>query len=453
MKIVSFFSGCGGLDLGFRMAGFDVIWANEIDPEIHPTYLLNHPGTYLCKKDMRLLVPSDIPVCDGFIGGPPCQSWSVGGRGLGLNDDRGKLFLNYIKFIEEINPKFFVIENVEGIVTEKHYNTFQSFITRLSDCGYNVFYDILNAADYRIPQDRKRVFIVGFLKSLNCCYFTFPQIDAKSVSLRDAISDITLPPNYYNDELVNTSIPGNFYNHDCYAGPFDAKFMSRNRVRSWNEVSFTIQAQAKNTPLHPQAPKMTFESYNRRSFLKGYEQLYRRLSVRECARIQSFPDHFKFLYNNVKTGYKMVGNAVPPRLAYRIALSIKQCLDNNSVLRHKLALVGYYKDNNHFDKIIANKLYYVRIGLRKGSFLRPIGLDNPKFLILHNRSDIHYFILKDEEPFYIEADKLKALGFNPSGDRYLAFSIEKKLTESYPQNIFIKKSRDKTAPYLLEITD
>ena len=100
MKVVSFFSGCGGLDLGFEQAGFEVVWANDNDPAVSETYQLNHPNTYLCKKDMRELTMEEIPECDGFIGGPPCQSWSEGGKQLGLDDERGKMFLTYIQFIQ-----------------------------------------------------------------------------------------------------------------------------------------------------------------------------------------------------------------------------------------------------------------------------------------------------------------------------------------------------------------
>ena len=113
-----------------------------------------------------------------------------------------------------------------------------------------------------------------------------------------------------------------------YSGEYDAKYMSRNRVRSWNETSFTMQAQARNAPQHPQAPKMIYISPSKRTFAKGCEHLYRRLSVRECARIQTFPDTFKFIYHDVKDGYKMVGNAVPPRLAWYIAIQIKKSFAN-----------------------------------------------------------------------------------------------------------------------------
>ena len=163
------------------------------------------------------------------------------------------------------------------------------------------------------------------------------------------------PPVPYYDEQVEpqrSAIP----NHDYYIGPFDQKFMARNRVRGWNELSFTIQAQAKNEPLHPQAPKMEYVSADKRRFVAGREHLYRRLSVRECARIQTFPDSFKFIYCNIQDGYKMVGNAVPPRLAYHIALSIDKCFAGLLPLAKErtLALVGYVKSESDFAVIRNN---------------------------------------------------------------------------------------------------
>ena len=113
MNIVSLFAGCGGLDLGFERAGFNVIWANEFDKAIHDTYRLNHPNTILNTSDVRILKGADIPDCDGIIGGPPCQAWSEGGKQKGIEDPRGQLFLEYIRIVTEKRPKFFVIENVQ----------------------------------------------------------------------------------------------------------------------------------------------------------------------------------------------------------------------------------------------------------------------------------------------------------------------------------------------------
>ena len=334
MNVVSLFAGCGGLDLGFEKAGFDVIWANEFDKTIHETYRLNHPNTTLNTSDIRTLTGNDIPDCDGIIGGPPCQAWSEGGKRLGIEDPRGQLFLDYIRIVTNKKPKFFVIENVQGILEEKHKEALDDFMKALRDAGYNITYELLNAADYKIPQDRFRVFFVGIRKDLTN-KFVFPDaVCSKPITLKQAIGDIVEPPRYYLDEIVIGDHPTRM-NHDVYKGDYDTKYMSRNRVRSWNETSFTMQAQARNAPQHPQAPKMTFVSSTQRVFTKGYEQLYRRLSVRECARIQTFPDNFKFLYKDVKDGYKMVGNAVPPRLAWYLALQMKKAFADQMSLSSK----------------------------------------------------------------------------------------------------------------------
>lgn len=323
MNIVSLFAGCGGLDLGFEKAGFNIVWANEFDDAIHATYRLNHPHTILNTSDIRSLTGDDIPDCDGIIGGPPCQAWSEGGKRLGIEDPRGQLFLDYIRIVKDKKPKFFVIENVQGILEEKHKESLDGFIKLLTEAGYRISYELLNAADYKIPQDRFRVFFIGIRKVLKNI-FEFPDAACSvPITLRQAIGDITEEPRYFNDDIIESEHPTRM-NHDVYTGSYDAKYMARNRVRSWDETSFTMQAQARNAPQHPQAPKMTFISSSQRIFAKGHEHLYRRLSVRECARIQTFPDNFRFVYSDVKDGYKMVGNAVPPRLAWFLAVQMKK---------------------------------------------------------------------------------------------------------------------------------
>ena len=127
MRVVSFFAGCGGLDLGFEQAGFDVVWANEFEPHCRATYLRNHPHTEFVLGDICKIAPDTIPDCDGFIGGPPCQSWSVGGKMKGLDDERGQLFLKYIDLIKAKQPKFFVIENVKGMLDDKFKEVFEDF--------------------------------------------------------------------------------------------------------------------------------------------------------------------------------------------------------------------------------------------------------------------------------------------------------------------------------------
>lgn len=421
MKVVSFFSGCGGLDLGFEQAGFEVIWANDNDPAVFETYLLNHPHTYLCRKDMREITMEEIPECDGFIGGPPCQSWSEGGKQLGLDDERGRMFLTYIHFIQAKQPKFFVIENVKGILSDKHFPTFKKMLGQLKDAGYVVHYQLMNAAHYYVPQERFRVIVVGVRNDIDVKY-QFPKPDTSCfITLRQAIGEITEEPRKYTSELVDMEYE-KWLNHDVYMGPFDDRYMARNRVRGWNEVSYTMQAKARNCPLHPQAPKMIYVSRDKQIFRPGYEHLYRRLSVRECARIQTFPDHFRFIYHDVCDGYKMVGNAVPPRLGRAIAESIKECFA--LVLSESCSiLVATYRNENQLRMSLENRLYYVRADLRAGAMRFSQGMKAPHYLFLHKSGSYILLILKEVEPRLVSSMYLENLGFHPSGDQYWVFEI------------------------------
>lgn len=402
MNIVSLFAGCGGLDLGFEKAGFNIVWANEFDKAIHATYRFNHPNTILNTFDIRTLRGEDIPDCDGIIGGPPCQAWSEGGKRLGIKDPRGQLFLDYIRIVKDKKPKFFVIENVQGILDEKHKESLEKFMKSLQDAGYNLTYELLNAADYKIPQDRFRVFFVGIRNDLTNKY-TFPNaVNTEPITMKQAIGDIVESPRYYADELVDGDHPQRL-NHDVYVGTYDAKYMARNRVRSWNETSFTIQAQARNTPLHPQAPKMSYISSSQRIFARGYEHLYRRLSVRECARIQTFPDNFKFIYQDVKDGYKMVGNAVPPRLAWYLAIQMKKSFADQMTISKKereqiqqpIKQVPIAKIAEQYSKIIVNNAYpeFIKditgLKLNKRVLFGLVKSDNVEYYINHS-AKIYY---------------------------------------------------------------
>ena len=308
MKVVSFFSGAGGLDLGFEQAGFDIIYANEYDKTIWETFEKNH-SAFLDKRDIRDIKSEEIPDCDGIIGGPPCQSWSEAGKMKGFGDARGQLFFEFIRILKDKQPKFFVAENVVGMLSATHGDAVQNILKLFNDANYEVSLTLVNASDYGVPQDRKRVFYIGFRKDLNIKDFELNLIKQPIVPLKDVIWDLqenVLPAKPLNktngDEC---KIP----NHEYLTGSFSTIFMSRNRVRSWEEPSFTIQAGGRHAPIHPQAPKMLFVEQNKRIFVPGKEDLYRRLSVRECARIQTFPDDFKFYYRDVADGYKMIVSA------------------------------------------------------------------------------------------------------------------------------------------------
>ncbi len=324
-KIISLFSGAGGLDKGFENAGFDIIWANEYDKTIWDTFRFNFPNTFLDTRDIRAVPSIDIPDCIGIIGGPPCQSWSEAGALRGIEDDRGQLFYEFIRILRYKKPMFFLAENVSGMLAKRHSDALSNIKKLFKESGYNLSFRLINAVNYDVPQDRKRVIFVGYRSDLGL-KFEFPNRSIKKYVLEDAIGDLksnVIPAkekNYTNSK--NCLVP----NHEYMIGGFSTIYMSRNRVRAWNEQSFTIQAGGRHAPIHPQAPKMLFIEKDKRIFVKGKENLYRRLSVRECARVQTFSDDFIFLYDNIADGYKMVGNAVPVNLAHALAKQIKNDL-------------------------------------------------------------------------------------------------------------------------------
>ncbi len=321
MNIISLFSGCGGLDLGFVNAGFNVIWANEYDKDIWETYELNHPNTYLERRDLRQIESDDIPDrITGIVGGPPCQSWSEAGSGRGINDARGKMFYDYIRILKEKQPLFFLAENVSGILADKHTDAFTNILYQMKDAGYEISYKLLNSKYFNVPQERKRVIIVGYREDIGGI-FDFPKELDYILTLKDAIDDLqSIEPfkTSRTPQLDNLPIP----NHEYLDMGFSSIYMSRNRVRSWQEPSFTIQAGGRHAPIHPQANKMIFVERDKFKFDPKSLSPYRRLSVRECARIQTFPDRFIFKYNDVSDGYKMIGNAVPVNMAEIIAAKI-----------------------------------------------------------------------------------------------------------------------------------
>ena len=334
MHCLSLFSGCGGLDLGFEKAGFEIPVANEFDKTIWETYAENHPGTVLIKGDIRSISSSEIrdafgdKEIDGIIGGPPCQSWSEAGSLKGIDDERGKLFFDYIRLLNELKPKFFLAENVSGMLAKRHSSAVQNILTLFKQAGYRVSLTLVNAKNYGVAEERKRVFYIGFRNDLKID-FDFPRgstsNDNLKITLKDVIADLeetaipALDKNKTNPQAVN--------NNEYFIGEYSPIFMSRNRVKAWDEQAFTVQASGRQCQLHPSAPKMVKISKDKCEFAKGHESSYRRMSVREIARIQGFPDDFRFSYENVNDAYKMIGNAVPVNLAYEIAVALRESLN------------------------------------------------------------------------------------------------------------------------------
>lgn len=295
MRVISLFAGCGGLDLGFKQAGFDIVWANDFDREATESYRHNI-GNHIVHDSIYNINTEDIPDADILIGGFPCLGFTVAkGKSREVGCDYNQLFTEYARVLTAKQPKYFVVENVTGIKSGKEFNDFfhdvilESFIS--SGIGYKVKYEVLLSSDFGVPQNRKRVIILGTRNDIKL----EPQFPLKSVeeklTLRDAIADL---PKEYDIEISNHTGNKHKVKINGYVG---------NRQLDWEKPSPTITGRGSRTGgavIHPHPDR------------------HRRLSIRECARIQSFPDDFVFKGSNGAC-YAQIGNAVPPIMSFSIA--------------------------------------------------------------------------------------------------------------------------------------
>lgn len=214
------------------------------------------------------------------------------------------------------------------MLANRHSEAVKNILKMFEEAGYDVSLTLVNAKDYGVAEERKRVFYIGFRKDLKID-FRFPvgstKDDDKKITLRDIIWD--LQETAVSSAKKNRRNPNAINNNEYFTGAYSPIFMSRNRVKGWDEQAFTVQASGRQCQLHPQAPKMVKHGLNDCRFVAGKEDLYRRMTIREVARVQGFPDDFKFIYEDTNNAYKMIGNAVPVNLAYEIATAIKLYLN------------------------------------------------------------------------------------------------------------------------------
>lgn len=308
--VASLFCGAGGLDLGFEVAGFKTIWANDINKDACETHK-QWSDAEVISKDIKDISFSDVPSVEVILGGFPCQGFSLAGPRK-IDDKRNSLYSFFAKLVGEKQPLAFVAENVKGILTLGEGLILEAIIADFSEKGYNVVPYTVNASDYGVPQDRDRVIFIGIRKDLNHS-FVLPSPFNKKVTLREALEHLPAP----KDE-------------DICDAPFSSRFMSRNRRRDWEDVSYTIPAMAKQVPLHPSSPMMIKIHKDLWSFGEGKT---RRFSWQEAAAIQTFPQRMEFA-GDLTSKYKQIGNAVPVKLAEVIAVALRQCLTNELEKRH-----------------------------------------------------------------------------------------------------------------------
>lgn len=302
-KAISLFCGAGGLDLGFHNAGIETIWANDFNHDACETYRLWSTAEVV-EGDIGKVDFDNLPDVDVILGGFPCQGFSLAGPRK-IDDSRNSLYRYFVKLVEKKRPPVFVAENVKGILTLGAGEIIQAIKKDFEDKGYKVDYKLLNAADYGVPQDRQRVIIIGIRNDIKTP-FIWPEKTEKRTTLREAIGDFPEPK---ADEI-------------CTA-PYSSRYMSRNRKRGWDELSYTIPAMAKQVALHPDSPDMKKISTDLWTFGEGKT---RRLSYKEAAAIQTFPPDMEF-FGDLTSKYKQIGNAVPVKLAEAVAVKIREVLE------------------------------------------------------------------------------------------------------------------------------
>jgi DNA (cytosine-5)-methyltransferase 1 len=307
---VSLFSGAGGLDIGLEQAGFKTIWANDFSRDACATHRL-WSDAEVVEGDIGALDFNTIPNCDLVSFGFPCQGFSLAGPRK-IDDSRNSLYRYCVKFVEMKQPPVFLAENVKGLLTLGKGQIKEAIVEDFASKGYQLSIHLVNAADYHVPQDRYRVIIVGIRQDLATKYnlaFTMPEPALTRTNLRQALSPLPEPAAA-----------------DICQAPYSSRFMSRNRKRGWEDVSFTIPAMAKQVPLHPSSPDMIKLERDHWVFGSNSNQPTRRLSWQEAAAIQTFPPNMQFC-GDLTSKYKQIGNAVPCELARVVGVELSALLD------------------------------------------------------------------------------------------------------------------------------
>ncbi len=299
MRVVSLFSGAGGLDLGFKMAGHEIVWANDLYGDAVETYRHNI-GNHIVCEDIISVDAKEVPDCDIIIGGFPCQGFSVANTKRHEADERNILYRQLIRMISAKKPKFFLAENVKGILSLGKGKVFEMILDDFTSLGYTVKYKVLNAADYGVPQTRMRVIIIGVRNDVNFDYqYPKPTNDKdgknglpKWVSVSDAMAGIPDP-----------DLPNDLPNH------------------IYSKYKLNFNGYLGHRPLDPNkpAPTVTARGDNKGGVvILPHPNGKRRMSGRELAAVQSFPLNYEFCGNNSSV-YRQIGNAVPPLLGYAVA--------------------------------------------------------------------------------------------------------------------------------------
>ena len=299
MRVVSLFSGAGGLDLGFIKAGHEVVWANDFDADAVATYKKNI-GEHIVLGDIKDIDADTIPDCDIIIGGFPCQGFSVANTKRNALDERNQLYKEFVRILEAKKPKYFLAENVKGILSLEKGAVIAAIVDDFEAKGYRVVYKLLNAADYGVPQTRQRVIIVGVRDDLDVD-FEYPK-PTNSKDGEDGLPkwiSVSQAIGHYPDPDEPNDVP----NHVYSKYKVSVRNFTGHRLTDPNKPSPTILARGNGG-----GGVCAIPHYNN----------LRRMTIRESAEVQSFPESYEFI-GKLNSCYRQIGNAVPVKLAYEIA--------------------------------------------------------------------------------------------------------------------------------------
>lgn len=315
LKVLSFFAGVGGIDLGFEQTKkFKTIYANEFDEYAKMTFEVNFNIKVDC-RDINTVKTDEVPECDVIIGGFPCQAFSIAGYRQGFNDEkgRGNLFFEMCRFIKDKKPRVVFLENVKNLVGHDNGNTFRVILESLENLGYHVKYQVLNAKDYgNVPHGRERIYIVGFLNKEEYKNFEFP----KPIKLTTKLSDVISFNEEVDDKLYYTIDRCNFYN------VIQKEIVKQETIYQWRRV---YVRENKSNVCPTLTANMGTGGHNVPLILT-FDNRIRKLSPRECFNLQGFPkDYVLPELSNIHL-YKQAGNSVVVPVIRRIAEAIIEAL-------------------------------------------------------------------------------------------------------------------------------
>lgn len=328
---IELFAGAGGLALGVEKAGFNTIGLVEFDKEACETLRKNRPEWNVICDDIANVSSKDLEKyfnikkgeLDLLSGGAPCQAFSYAGKRLGLEDARGTLFYHYAVFLEKLQPKMFLFENVKGLLTHDNGKTYKTILNIFEKAGYKIQKDVLNAWDYGVAQKRERLMTIGIRKDLvNKIHFKFPEKHDYKPVLRDVLQNVPDSvgvPYGENKRKIFELVPAGGYWRDI-----DPEIAKNYMKSCWNMEGGRTGILRRMSMDEPSLTVLTSPSQKQTERCHPLEA--RPFTVRENARCQSFPDDWEFC-GKVMSQYKQVGNAVPVNLAYEVAKEIYKALE------------------------------------------------------------------------------------------------------------------------------